>query len=126
MIPREVIRLRQEMATGQADFYGSYTNVEDRLTALVTDVMAPPQYYEDKHVELYNLKEDMGEAHDLAKTMPEKASAGNTPARSPNSPITAAWTAPARPAATASAIATAVTARLNPPASVRSRRSGRG
>ena len=40
-------------------------------------------------------------------TIPEKASAGKTPTRSPNSPITAACTAPARPAAIASAMATA-------------------
>lgn len=47
-IPPQVIQLRQEMATGQADFYGTYSNATDRLTAVVTQVMAPPQYYEDK------------------------------------------------------------------------------
>src|SRR3954447_4674518 len=42
-------------------------------------------------------------------TTPEKASAGKTPTRSPSSPITAACTAPARPAATARATAIPVT-----------------
>ncbi len=31
------------------------------------------EYYEDDHVELYNLKEDLGESTDLAKRNPEKA-----------------------------------------------------
>ncbi|MDT8300889.1 MAG: sulfatase [Sedimentisphaerales bacterium] len=31
------------------------------------------QWYEDNSVELYNLKNDIGEKHDLAKEMPEKA-----------------------------------------------------
>ncbi len=31
------------------------------------------EFYEDEHVELYNLKEDIGESHDLAAEMPEKA-----------------------------------------------------
>jgi len=31
------------------------------------------QFYEDMHVELYNLANDMGEQHNLAETMPEKA-----------------------------------------------------
>jgi arylsulfatase A-like enzyme len=31
------------------------------------------EFYEDWHVELYNLKDDVGEKHDLARDMPEKA-----------------------------------------------------
>jgi arylsulfatase A-like enzyme len=31
------------------------------------------EFYEDRHVELYNLKDDTGEKHDLAKEMPGKA-----------------------------------------------------
>ncbi len=31
------------------------------------------EYYEDNHVELYNLKEDLSEKNDLAQKMPEKA-----------------------------------------------------
>ena len=31
------------------------------------------EWYEDNSVELYNLKNDIGEKHDLAKVMPEKA-----------------------------------------------------
>jgi arylsulfatase A-like enzyme len=31
------------------------------------------EFYEDMHVELYNLKDDVGEQHDRAKEMPEKA-----------------------------------------------------
>jgi arylsulfatase A-like enzyme len=31
------------------------------------------EWYEDNSVELYNLRDDMGEKHDLAKEMPEKA-----------------------------------------------------
>ena len=31
------------------------------------------EYYEDNHVELYNLKNDISEQNDLAETMPEKA-----------------------------------------------------
>lgn len=31
------------------------------------------EYFEDDHIELYNLKNDLGEQHDLAKTMPNKA-----------------------------------------------------
>lgn len=31
------------------------------------------EFFEDKHVELYNLKNDLGEKHDLAAEMPEKA-----------------------------------------------------
>ncbi|MHC4206084.1 MAG: sulfatase, partial [Planctomycetota bacterium] len=31
------------------------------------------EYFEDNHVELYNLEKDIGEQNDLAKTMPEKA-----------------------------------------------------
>ena len=31
------------------------------------------EWFEDNHVELYNLKDDFGEQHDLAKQMPEKA-----------------------------------------------------
>ncbi len=33
------------------------------------------EFYEDMHVELYNLGDDLGEAHDLAKAMPERAAA---------------------------------------------------
>jgi arylsulfatase A-like enzyme len=33
------------------------------------------EFYEDNHVELYNLKEDIGETKDLAATLPEKAAA---------------------------------------------------
>ena len=33
------------------------------------------EFYEDHHVELYNLKEDISESHDLATTLPDKASA---------------------------------------------------
>ena len=61
-------------------------------------------------------------AETATETIPEKASAGKIPARSPNSPITAACTAPARPAATASTMATAVTN----PARVPTRRFGTG
>jgi arylsulfatase A-like enzyme len=31
------------------------------------------EFYEDNHVELYNLADDIGEEHDLAAEMPEKA-----------------------------------------------------
>ena len=31
------------------------------------------EYFEDNHIELYNLKEDVGEKNDIAKSMPEKA-----------------------------------------------------
>ncbi|HEX7379264.1 MAG TPA: sulfatase [Pirellulales bacterium] len=31
------------------------------------------EFYEDQHVELYNLRTDVGEAHDLAATQPERA-----------------------------------------------------
>jgi arylsulfatase A len=31
------------------------------------------EFYEDMHVELYNLKDDVGEKHDRAKDLPEKA-----------------------------------------------------
>jgi len=31
------------------------------------------QFYEDGHVELYNLKKDIGEKNDLAAKMPKKA-----------------------------------------------------
>ena len=31
------------------------------------------EFYEDNHVELYNLKDDLGEKHDLAARMPDKA-----------------------------------------------------
>ncbi|MDR2849302.1 MAG: sulfatase [Verrucomicrobiota bacterium] len=33
------------------------------------------EFYEDNRVELYNLKDDIGEAHDLAAALPEKAAA---------------------------------------------------
>jgi arylsulfatase A-like enzyme len=33
------------------------------------------EFYEDNHVELYNLKDDIGETKDLAATLPEKAAA---------------------------------------------------
>ena len=33
------------------------------------------EYYEDMHVELYNLKDDIGETRDLAATMPDKVNA---------------------------------------------------
>lgn len=33
------------------------------------------EYFEDNRVELYNLREDLSEQHDLAKAMPEKAAA---------------------------------------------------
>ena len=33
------------------------------------------EYFEDGHLELYNLADDLGEEHDLASTMPEKAQA---------------------------------------------------
>jgi arylsulfatase A-like enzyme len=32
------------------------------------------EFYDDNHVELYNLGNDPGERHDLAETLPEKAS----------------------------------------------------
>ncbi len=31
------------------------------------------EYFEDMHVELYNLKEDSSEMNDLSKAMPDKA-----------------------------------------------------
>jgi len=31
------------------------------------------EFYEDQHVELYNLSDDLGETHDLAGQMPDKA-----------------------------------------------------
>jgi arylsulfatase A-like enzyme len=31
------------------------------------------EFYEDNHVELYNLKDDIGEKHDLSQEMPGKA-----------------------------------------------------
>ncbi len=30
------------------------------------------EFYEDNHIELYNLKEDISEKNDLSKKMPEK------------------------------------------------------
>jgi arylsulfatase A len=33
------------------------------------------EFYEDDHVELYNLKDDLAEKHDLAKMMPDRAAA---------------------------------------------------
>ena len=33
------------------------------------------EFYEDMHVELYNLKDDLGETRDLASAMPEKVRA---------------------------------------------------
>ena len=33
------------------------------------------EFFEDQHLELYNLRNDLGEKHDLAKEMPEKAKA---------------------------------------------------
>jgi arylsulfatase A-like enzyme len=33
------------------------------------------EFFEDNHVELYNLKDDIGQAHDLAKTDPDRAKA---------------------------------------------------
>lgn len=33
------------------------------------------EFFEDQHVELYNLHDDLGEQHDLAKDMPERANA---------------------------------------------------
>ena len=33
------------------------------------------EFFEDQHLELYNLNKDLGEQHDLAKEMPEKANA---------------------------------------------------
>src|SRR5207253_1518691 len=33
------------------------------------------EFFEDNHVELYNLKDDIGQAHDLAKTDPGRAKA---------------------------------------------------
>ena len=31
------------------------------------------EFYDDRHVELYNLADDIGESHDLAEAMPERA-----------------------------------------------------
>ena len=31
------------------------------------------EFFDDMHVELYNLSDDIGEQHDLARTLPEKA-----------------------------------------------------
>lgn len=31
------------------------------------------EFYEDKHLELYNLREDLSETNDLAAKVPEKA-----------------------------------------------------
>ena len=36
------------------------------------------EFFDDGHTELYNLREDIGEAHDLAEEMPEKAAAMQT------------------------------------------------
>jgi arylsulfatase A-like enzyme len=33
------------------------------------------EFYEDHHVELYNLKDDIGETRDLARRLPDKAAA---------------------------------------------------
>ena len=33
------------------------------------------EFFEDQHLELYNLRDDLGEQHDLAKEMPDKANA---------------------------------------------------
>ncbi|MCC7450644.1 MAG: glycosyltransferase family 39 protein [Anaerolineae bacterium] len=46
-VPREVLRLRQELLNGQVEHYGGYTNVADRLVALITQPLGSPQYYED-------------------------------------------------------------------------------
>ena len=48
---------------GGATPYGA---VRDRDWKLI-------EFYEDQHVELYNLADDLGETHDLAGQMPEKA-----------------------------------------------------
>jgi len=46
-VPREVLRLRQELLNGQVEHYGGYANVGDRLVALITQPLGSPQYYED-------------------------------------------------------------------------------
>ena len=33
------------------------------------------EFFEDDHVELFNLRDDLSEQHDLAKDMPDKANA---------------------------------------------------
>ncbi len=46
-VPGEVVRLRAKLATEQIAYYGGYSYAPDRLTALWTQVVAAPQYYEN-------------------------------------------------------------------------------
>lgn len=45
--PREVLRLRQALLTGQSAFYGGYKSVTERLLTLLREPFGNPQYYED-------------------------------------------------------------------------------
>ncbi len=47
-VPREVLRLRQELLNGQVEHFGAYTSPADRLGALVMQPLGSPQYYEDR------------------------------------------------------------------------------
>jgi 4-amino-4-deoxy-L-arabinose transferase-like glycosyltransferase len=47
-VPREVLRLREDLANGQVQAYGGYTSLGQRIGAVFIDVFAPPQYYEDQ------------------------------------------------------------------------------
>jgi 4-amino-4-deoxy-L-arabinose transferase-like glycosyltransferase len=46
-VPGEVLRWRQELITGQIAQFGGYTNVAERLVALVQQPLGDPHYYED-------------------------------------------------------------------------------
>ncbi|HLY26839.1 MAG TPA: phospholipid carrier-dependent glycosyltransferase [Aggregatilineales bacterium] len=48
VVPGEVLRLREDLANGQIEQYGGYSSTGQRLSALISDVFSPPQYYEDQ------------------------------------------------------------------------------
>lgn len=47
-VPREVLRLRQELLNGQVEHFGGYASSGERLVALITQPLGGPQYYEDR------------------------------------------------------------------------------
>jgi 4-amino-4-deoxy-L-arabinose transferase-like glycosyltransferase len=47
-VPREVLRLRQRLLSDQVAYFGGYTNMLDRVDALVRQPLGDPQYYEDQ------------------------------------------------------------------------------
>lgn len=55
--------------------YPHYYATTTPVSAIRSGTWKLLKYYEDGHVELYNLAEDLGEAHDLSRTMPDRAAA---------------------------------------------------